>query len=90
MSTNLYCNCKGVKLYQTPTHITRLIMSINPDTEEPDGGNAGVRRRYFHWLDYNNVGPWKSNEERLEDEARIIEHKAEILAFGTDIEFYMF
>jgi len=39
-----------IELWQTPTHITWMCLSYNPETKEPDGGHEGVRRRYLEWV----------------------------------------
>lgn len=46
---NVHCdkfNCR-----QTPTHITRMILSLD-DNGKIDGGWRGAMRRYIHWCWY--------------------------------------
>lgn len=58
MSINLHCD--QLDLLQTPTYITNMCMSINPETNEPDGGMDGVRRRYILWVESTLNGVWSS------------------------------
>lgn len=39
-----------IDLWQTPTWVTWICLSYDPDTGTPDGNHAGVRRRYIKWV----------------------------------------
>ena len=60
-------NGPQVDLYQTPTCITFSCLSYDPLTNEPDGGQEGVRKRYLLWL-----------RSRYEQET-LMEHERKIL-----------
>ena len=68
-----------IDLRQTPTHITWMCLSYNPETKEPDGGMEGVRRRYFHWLDGSLDGVWDSTEDLDAASEDVLRHKAAVL-----------
>ena len=83
MSMNLTLHTpEGVEvaLRQTPTFITWMCVSYNFDTQEPDGGMEGVRRRYFFWLDGTLDGVWDSLEELDEARKAVEDHKAVVRA----------
>jgi hypothetical protein len=67
MSMNLTLTDKttdcDIDLWQTPTFITWMCLSYNPETKEPDGGQEGVRRRYLEWVRSHTNGVWKDVEE---------------------------
>lgn len=52
-----------VELWQTPTFITWMCLSYNPETQEPDGGHEGVGRRYLIWVKSQLDGVWKDMDE---------------------------
>jgi hypothetical protein len=68
-----------VDLWQTPTFITWMCLSYNPETKQPDGGDEGVRRRYVEWVKSHTNGKWESSEdleymtERINDHLSIIQ-----------------
>ena len=67
-----------VELWQTPTFITWMCLSYNPE-QEPDGGHEGVRRRYLEWVKSNLGGVWEDKDdfeylkERIEKHTKLIE-----------------
>lgn len=63
-----------VELWQTPTWVTYMCLSYNPETAEPDGGHEGVRRRYGYWVSSHLNGSWKDHEELEDERQRINEH----------------
>ena len=67
MSMNLTLTDKttdcDIDLWQTPTFITWMCLSYNPETKEPDGGQEGVRRRYLEWVRSHTNGVCKDEEE---------------------------
>jgi len=52
-----------VELWQTPTFITWMCLSYDPETQAPDGGHEGVRRRYLIWIEGQLSGVWKDMDE---------------------------
>ena len=59
MSMNL--GCKEIELWQTPTHITYMCLSIQKHGGWPDGGWEGVRYRYIEWLKSQADGLWSDD-----------------------------
>lgn len=64
----------NIELWQTPTWITWMCLSYNPETKEPDGGHEGVRRRYNEWVRSLLNGVWKDTEEFEYERERVEEH----------------
>jgi hypothetical protein len=68
----------NVDLWQTPTWVTWMCLSYDPDTKLPDGGMNGVRRRYIQWVESHRNGVWSDNEdyeymcERVKDHIQLI------------------
>ena len=93
MSMNLTCyqGEQKIPLWQTPTHITWMCLSLNPLTKESDGGNEGVRHRYLLWVASHADGVWHDTPhataaEELQDMRDLIaEHCAKILALTEPI-----
>lgn len=50
MSMNLVVKNADFDMPQIPTWDSELIMSINPETNKPDGGHKGVHRRLITWM----------------------------------------
>ena len=90
MSMNLTLTDKttdrDIDLWQTPTFITWMCLSYNPETKEPDGGQEGVRRRYLEWVSSRTDGVWKDKEELDWMCERVRQHSKTILAV-KDPEF---
>jgi hypothetical protein len=76
---NLCCfeGKKEIDLWQTPTHITYMCLSINPSGKY-DGGEEGVRRRYLIWVEAQANGAWKDPEDLAYMEECIREHTKKI------------
>lgn len=76
MSMNLTCSVGGheVSLWQTPTFITYMCLSINPKTKKPDGGHAGVRRRYILWVESTLNGVWRDQDDLDAQREAVREH----------------
>jgi len=70
----------SVDLWQTPTFITWMCLSYNPETEEPDGGHEGVRRRYLEWVESRTNGVWKDEKELDCMRESVREHTKTVLA----------
>jgi len=80
MSMNLHCD--KMNLWQTPTHITDMCMSMD-DNGNPDGGMEGVRKRYLTWVRSRLNGVWH-NREDLEIEKMIVdEHCEQVMALES-------
>lgn len=78
MSLNLTLN-EGedgpqVPLWQTPTWVTFICLSYDPETGEPDGGHEAVRRRYNEWVEQHINGVWQSTEDLEYERGRVKEH----------------
>lgn len=59
MSLNLTLHDgQQIELWQTPTWVTYMCLSYNPETAEPDG----VRRRYGYWVGSHLNGSWEDRE----------------------------
>ena len=71
---------KEINLWQTPTYITFMCLSSDPETLLPDGGMLAVRRRYLLWLDSNLNGVWKSSEDLDAMREDISEHKDKVMS----------
>ena len=63
-----------IDLWQTPTWVTWICLSYDPDTGTPDGDHAGVRRRYIVWVEGHLNGLRKDEEELEWERERIKEH----------------
>jgi len=63
-----------VQLWQTPTWITFICLSYDPETGEPDGGHEAVRRRYNLWVDQHTIGSWNSREDLEYEMAKVKKH----------------
>lgn len=79
MNLILFSGDKEIPLWQTPTFITWMCLSMNKSGRF-DGGNEGVRRRYLHWVDGHLNGVWTDQEDFEATRENVREHKAEILA----------
>ena len=76
MSKNLTlheANGKDVHLWQTPSFITDMCLSVN-QAGIFDGGMEGVRRRYIIWVNSHQNGMWESGEDLEHMRERIKEH----------------
>jgi len=84
VSMNLKCN--RMDLWQTPTWVTDVCMSIGP-SGKPDGGHNGIRRRYVRWAwaRANGVFSDKEQHDLLCDEIRC--HVEELRSFKA-VRFY--
>jgi hypothetical protein len=87
MSMNLHC--EGIDLWQTPTYITEMCLSINPHTREPDGGMAGVRRRYAFWVRDYTSGVWHSDAEYQAMKNAVQDHLSELYSIADPKFFSM-
>jgi hypothetical protein len=67
-----------IELWQTPTWVTWVCLSYNPDTKEPDGGHEGVRRRYKQWVESHRNGVW--NDEDFEYEKERVDKHLELVS----------
>ena len=85
MSLNLHCD--QIDLWQTPTYITQMCMSMN-NNREPDGGMEAVRRRYLMWVGSHTNGHWKNHEDFEAMKQRVEEHINKVLAIKNP-EFYI-
>ena len=83
MSMNLYLSegeeGPAINLWQTPTFITEMCLSYD-SSGQPDGGMAGVMRRYQIWVRSQTNGVWNSTEELEGMRARVRAHIEEIQA----------
>ena len=61
-------------LWQTPSWITWVCLSYNPETQEPDGGHESVRRRYESWVRSHLDGVWTNTEDFEYEKERIENH----------------
>ena len=90
MSMNLTLTDKttdcDIDLWQTPTFITWMCLSYNPETKEPDGGHEGVRRRYLEWVKHHTDDIWEDTRELDLMRERAREHSKIVLAV-KDPEF---
>ena len=84
MSMNL--TCRGIELWQTPTYITWMCLSYDPETGQPDGGHEGVRRRYIMWVESSTDGVWK-DANAFELQRRAVEEHIHIVKSIPDPEF---
>lgn len=78
MSMNLHCN--KMDLWQTPTWVTDICMSINPKTNKPDGGHNGIRRRYIRWVESHVERKFYATDIFNELEKNIRIHLKELLS----------
>lgn len=62
MSMNLHC--EGEELFQTPTYITNMCMSLK-ENGKPAGGMKAVRYRYLLWLEDRLLSGILTKQERL-------------------------
>jgi hypothetical protein len=69
-----------IGLWQTPTHITQICLSVNPVDGKPDGGHEAVRRRYLCWVDSEMNGTYESEEDLRWMRSRVKEHRNQVLA----------
>lgn len=84
MSMNLHC--KELDLWQTPTHITYMCMSLDKKGN-PDGGMEGVRKRYLYWVRSHTNGVWKVPEQYEEMKSNVKEHCEAVLKLKNP-DFY--
>ena len=74
MSMNLKCN--RMDLWQTPTWVTYVCMSLN-DKGKPDGGHKGVARRYVRWVRSHAQGVFREPGQLESVREDIVEHLVE-------------
>lgn len=67
-----------IDLWQTPTWVTWICLSYDPDTGTPDGEHAGVRRRYIQWVKSHLNGLWTDEEELEWERERVKIHTEEV------------
>jgi hypothetical protein len=67
-----------IDLWQTPTWVTWICLSYDPDTDIPDGDHAGVRRRYINWVESHLNGLWTDEEEIEWERERVKTHIEEV------------
>ena len=80
-------NGPEIPLWQTPSHITFMCLSINSkETQEYDGGQEGVRRRYLHWVNSFTSGSWEKRED-LEHMIEDVEEHIELVKSVKDPHF---
>lgn len=73
MSINLHC--EEVELWQTPTWVTEMCLSVsNPADGVCDGGWRGVLHRYKIWVRMHSQGIWENQEDYEHEQARINAH----------------
>lgn len=72
MSHNLTCD--EVELWQTPTWVTDICLSIRKAGNMPDGGWEGVLFRYKAWIQSHSQGRWNNREAFNAMNASIDEH----------------
>lgn len=64
-----------IDLWQTPTWVTWICLSYDPNTGVPDGDHGGVRRRYIEWVRGSLSSRIWTDEEELEwERERVKEH----------------
>ncbi len=67
MSLNLTLNDgkngPEIPLWQTPTWVTLVCLSHNPETNEFDGGHNGIRRRYIKWVESHANKNWENSKD---------------------------
>ena len=64
-----------IDLWQTPTWVTWICLSYDPDSGVPDGDHGGVRRRYIMWVEGSLSSRIWPDEEELElEQERIKSH----------------
>ena len=85
MSMNLHCD--EMDLWQTPTYITYMSMSLD-NNGNPDGGMEGVRKRYLMWVKSRLNGVWRDQEEYEIEKMNVEEHCAQVMAL-EDPEFFI-
>lgn len=85
MSMNLHCD--EMDLWQTPTYITYMCMSLD-DNGNPDGGMEGVRKRYLMWVRSRLNGVWHDDEEYEIEKMIVQEHCEQVLALENP-EFFI-
>ena len=86
MSINL--TCKEVELWQTPTWVTDMCVSVSrPPTKKPDGrwrfassdgGWRGVLFRYTCWVKARTEGAWANREDLEGMRDAVNRHLAEL------------
>lgn len=93
MSFNLYLSegedGQKIDLWQTPTWVTMICMSYNPETGEPDGGHEAVRRRYIEWVKSHTYGKWDSLEDLEWEHERIQIHVKKVLSVKNPFFYYL-
>lgn len=73
---------KSVSLWQTPTWVTNICLSLDA-SGQPHGGMPAVRERYIIWVESHSDGVWKSSEDLGFMRDRIREHVAEVRAVNS-------
>lgn len=63
-----------IDLWQTPTWVTWICLSYDPETGISDGGHVGVRRRYIEWVKSHLNGIWTDTEELEWERERVKIH----------------
>ena len=85
MGMNLHCD--ETDLWQTPTYITDMCMSLD-DNGNPDGGMEGVRKRYLMWVRGRLNGAWRTKED-YEIEEMIVQEHCELVMALENPQFYI-
>jgi hypothetical protein len=85
MSMNLYCD--KVRLWQTPTWVTNICLSLD-ENGNPDGGMDGVKRRYKIWVSGTLNGRWNSIDELEFRREEVKEHINELDSY-RNLKFYV-
>jgi hypothetical protein len=67
-----------IDLWQTPTWVTWVCLSYDPETEIPDGNHEGVRRRYIEWVKGHLDGVYPGVEELEWERERIHDHVEDV------------
>ena len=78
MSMNL--QLEGFELWQTPTYITNMCMSLDHQGE-PDGGHDAVTKRYIFWVKQHTNGVWESDKEYEMVKENVTSHIKELLSW---------
>ena len=65
-------------LWQTPTWVTWICLSYDPETGLPDGNHGGVRRRYIEWVEGHLDGVYQCIEELEWERKRIHDHVEDV------------
>lgn len=86
MSMNLHCD--GVELFQTPTYITNMCMSLK-ENGKPAGGMKAVRYRYLLWLENRLLSSRPFSFEEREKNYNIFVKQRDVLMAIKKPKFYI-